>query len=138
MLVGRADVSDPIPDETQRGSVRVILRGAGDISDACPDAGERAFVAEYDGELVLSSDRTFEARLVPFDPPVATPSGCTITRVVVERIDEVAIEAAIPSLGLQGRGSLDFQTLSTVDNDDLQSGELGELRATLLFEAVAP
>src|SRR5256885_1439097 len=59
-----------------RGTVRLIVRGSAEISDACPDAALRAFVSEYDGELELRPDGSFSARLAPFQPPVATPSGC--------------------------------------------------------------
>lgn len=138
VLVGHASFVGEAPSEPQRGSVRIIVRGTGDISDACPDAAAREFVAEYDGELLLSTDGSFEARLGPFDPPVATPAGCTVRRVGVERIDDVSIEAAVPALGLQGRGWLDFQTLTSVDNDDLQAGSFDELHATLVLEPAPP
>jgi hypothetical protein len=74
-------------------------------------------------------DGAFTAALVPFDPPVVTPSGCAVRDLAVERIDAVAILAA--GDGLEGRGWLTYQTLTGMDNDQLQSGDLGELRATL-------
>jgi hypothetical protein len=138
VLVGRASFPDQAPGEAQRGGVRFIVRGVGDISDDCPDAAARQFLAEYDGELVLAADGSFEARLVPFDPPVATPSGCTVRRVAVERIDDAWIEASVPALALEGQGWLDWQTLTSIDNDDLQAGSFDELHATIVFRSAPP
>lgn len=120
--------------EAVTGSVWLIVRGAGDISDDCADAARREFVAEYFGELELSPDGTFEAKLVPAEPPVATPTGCPVTSLDVERVGPIAIAAEIPELALEGTGWLTFQTLTAVDNDDLQAGAFDDLAATLVLE----
>ena len=133
VLFGRAHFMDASPTQVERGSVRFILRGVGDISDNCPDARRRRFVAEYNGTLVVSPDGSFEAHLMPFVPAVATLSGCTVTRVVIERIDTITLTAALPALDLEGFGWLDYQTLTSTDNDRLQSGAFEKLRATLVF-----
>jgi hypothetical protein len=137
-LVGYAYFTDVIPDATQVGTVRFILRGTGDISDDCPDADHRQWVAEYDGKLEVARDGAFEAHLVPLSPPVATPSGCPVTRVVVERVQTIMVDARLPNYHLEGFGWLDFQTLTSTDNDRLQSGTFDTLHATMQFKITNP
>lgn len=137
-LVGRAYFTVALYVGGYAGNVRFILRGIGDISDDCPDAADRAFVAEYDGSFLLGDDGSFEAPLYPYQPTVTTPSGCPISRVVIERIDTVIILASVPALHLTGAGTLDFQTMTSVDNDELQNGSFGNLHATLVLEPVQP
>lgn len=131
-LVGLASLPTPL-GYPQYGHVRVILAGSADIADACPDSAAGRFVAEYDGELVIATDGSFQAQLVPLTPPVATPSGCAVTDLQIHRVDTVTIHAALPALELDGIGSLTFQTLTAVDNDELQTGNLGSLHARLNF-----
>lgn len=137
-LVGQSYFTEPLYVGGYAGTVRFILRGIGDISDDCPDAADRGFVAEYDGSFRLQSDGSFEAPLYPYRPTVATPSGCPISRVVVERVDTVIIEISVPALHLAGHGYLDFQMMSSVDNEELQNGSFGNLHATLVLSHVGP
>jgi hypothetical protein len=133
-LVGYAYFTDVVPDATQVGRVRFILRGTGDISDDCPDADRRQWIAEYDGQLEVARDGAFEAHLVPFSPAVATPSGCPVTRVVVERVQTIQVDALLPYYHLEGFGWLDFQTLTSTDNERLQRGSFDTLHATMQFK----
>jgi hypothetical protein len=137
-LIGYAYFTDVVPDDTQIGTVRFILRGTGDISDDCPDANLRQWVAEYDGQLEVARDGAFDAHLVPIAPPVATPSGCPVTRVVVERVQTIMVDARLPGYHLEGFGWLDFQTLTSTDNDRLQRGSFDTLHATMQFKTVSP
>jgi hypothetical protein len=130
-LVGRVYFGNVQPTGTVYGSVRLILYGTGEISDDCPDANLHQFIAEYHGGLAANPDGAFEAHLIPFEPPVATPSGCPATRIDVERLDRIAIVASFPGLGLRGFGMLDYQTLTSTDNDRLQRGSFDRLQATL-------
>ena len=137
-LVGRATIDGVTLSEDVHGTVRMIIHGTGDISDDCPDARGRAFVSELDGDVVIAPDGSFEADLYPFSPTVATPSGCVVSRVSIERIDGVRIIVALPSLEREGTGWLDFQTLSSVDNGELQSGDYGTLHTSLYFPPRTP
>jgi hypothetical protein len=132
-LSGRASLPEPLGVPLQ-GTVRMILRGNGDIDDDCPDRDAGHFVAEYDGVLVIESDGSFSAPLSPFHPPVATPAGCQVTNIDVHHVDTVMILAELPAQRLDGQGRLTFQTLSAVDNDDLQNGSFGTLHAELVFQ----
>jgi hypothetical protein len=134
-LVGHASFPPWSPSlaQPQQGSVRVIVHGQGEIDDNCPDADAGQFVAEYDGTLAVATDGSFEAALVPFSPPIATPAGCRVTSVDVHRIDSVAVAAQLPALELEGDGWLTFQNLGAVDRDELEAGDLGNLYARIVF-----
>jgi hypothetical protein len=121
--------------QPQQGTVRVILYGEGDIDDDCSDREAGRFVAEYDGELTVSPDGLFEAALAPLSPPIATPVGCRVTSLEVHRIDSVVILAHLPTLQMDGEGSLEFQNLGAADLDELETGDFGELYARIAFHA---
>jgi hypothetical protein len=137
-LLGSANIDGVHLANEVGGDVRMIIHGTGDISDECPDADRRAFVSELDGRVVIAPDGSFAVDLFPFSPAVATPSGCEVTNVAIERIDSVTITVGVPALDREGIGWIDFQTLSSVDNDELQRGDYGTLHTSLYFPPPKP
>ena len=135
-LVGGTAFIGRAPDGPVYGYVRMILYGRGYISDDCPDAKAGRFVAEYDGELEVGTDGIMTAHLYPHDPPVATPQGCTATSIDVQQIDGIRIEPYLPGLDMIGFGWLEWQTLTSVNNDVLQQGKFGTLHTSMAFEPV--
>lgn len=134
-------------DEPQRGSVRLVVRGAAFIDDDCPDAAARQFVATYDGALAIEADGSFSAPIYARDPAVATPQGCPVHHADDIGIATITIEAWIPASmdacaricrdaeclascdeharWIGGHGVLDWQVLGDADSDALQEGSFG-------------
>ena len=132
-LVGSAAfVGQPHAD---RGSVRMIVQGVGEIGDSCPDASEGQFLATYDGELDIQPGGEFEAQLYPSSPVIATPSGCAVTDLRVDRVTAIQIVAQLGDL--VGHGWLTYQNLRAADETDLMRGAFDNLYAQLVFQPEA-
>ena len=135
-----------VPLGPSDGRVRMVVHGTAAIYDNCPDATNREFVSAYVGSMVMESDGSFTAHLAPSQPAVTTPLGCPVQNLDVISIDDISLEAWLPSAGLYGRGYLNFQSLtaarqhSTPDRglrEPARGVDLPPADATVLTQPVA-
>jgi hypothetical protein len=130
-LAGTAQFPNELPT-TDRGTVRLTIRGIAELSDDCKTSGDQSFVATYDGELIVQPDGHFDSSLYPTSPTIALESGCSATQIHnVHQVTSIEIGA---ELGDQvGRGALTYQNLAAIDGDELNAGAFDELVGELTF-----
>ena len=130
-LTGTAQFPTELPT-TDRGTVRLTIRGTAEVSDDCKTSGDQDFVATYDGELIVQSGGQFNASLYPTSPTVALANGCGATQ--IRNIHQVTSIEIAAELGDQvGRGTLTYQNLAAIDGAELEAGAFDELVGELTF-----
>ena len=130
-LTGAARFPADLPT-TDRGTVRLTLRGSAEVSDDCKQSGDQDFVATYDGTLIVQPDGQFNASLFPSSPTVVLANGCTATS--IRNIHQLTAIEITAELGDEvGRGSLTNQNLAAIDGDELNAGAFDELVGELTF-----
>ncbi|MDB4952600.1 MAG: hypothetical protein JWO36_169 [Myxococcales bacterium] len=135
----------------------MTVRGVGDIGGTCRDADAHQFVASYHGTADIDSDGKLDVPIFPNQPALETPGGCKIRSLDVDQITSAEIGAVMTptdeacghacaddvcrascetsAVTIAAHGYLDFQILIDLDQDQLETGDFGELHVSMVFDA---
>jgi hypothetical protein len=117
------------PLATDRGTVSLIVMGLAESMENSCGTDATAFVAIYDGELVIEGDGSFSAALYPRS--IVTADNCIVTSIRPAQVTAITIEAQVGDS--RGNGWLTYQNLAAVDETELMAGEFGNLDGQLMF-----